>query len=162
MEDLLAAVTPAIHHQTITGVRDAFGAGDIPGHTDGDWLSLDGWRPAMSPKWTVGLQASYDWHVNNWGIITPYLQTTYMSDYYAADINLAGTLQDSHNRTDARLIWTAPKGNINIQIYYLNIEDEAQLNRVVVFNPAARPDIASLQANWTDPRTYGVIFSYTY
>jgi hypothetical protein len=100
--------------------------------------------------------------LNNAGTITPYLQTTYASDYYINDINLAGVNQGSHTRTDFRVIWQAPRGNFQLQFYYLNAEDDGTLNWARVYNPAARPDIATLQANWNNPNTYGIIFDYRF
>lgn len=137
------------------------GLGDIPGHTEGDTLAFDGWSPALTPKWVFGLQTSYTFNFKKWGSLTPYFQTTYASSYYASDINLAGTRQGSHNKTDFRLIWQA-NTNFQIQLYYYNLEDEAALNWVRVYNPAARPDITTLQANWTTSPTNGIIFNYTF
>ncbi len=137
------------------------GLGDIPGHTQGDLLSFDGWRPALTPKWVVGLQTSYTFSFKHWGTLTPYLQSTYASDYYASDINLPGVRQGSHTRTDFRLTWQA-NDNFQIQIYYLNLEDTATLNWVRVYNPAARPDITTLQANWNNSPTNGIIFNYRF
>ncbi len=137
------------------------GLGDIPGHTDGDWLSFDGWRPALSPEWVVGLQTSYTFSFKQWGTLTPYLQSTYVSDYYVSDINLPGVRQDAHTRTDFRLIWQATE-SFQIQLYYLNLGDTATLNWARVYNPAARPDITTLQANWNNPATNGIIFNYRF
>jgi outer membrane receptor protein involved in Fe transport len=138
------------------------GLGDIPGHTDGDQLSYNGWRPALSPEWVVGFQTSYSFDLKNAGTFTPYFQTTYASDYYINDINLAGTRQASHTRTDLRFIWLAPRGNFQLQFYYLNAEDEAVMNWARVYSPAARPDITTVQANWGNPNTYGIIFDYKF
>lgn len=137
------------------------GLGDIPGHTEGDTLSFDGWRPALSPEWVVGLQTSYTHPLTNWGALVLYLQTTYASDYYASDINLPGVRQDAHARTDFRLTWLAP-GSFEIQLYYLNYSDEETLNWARVYNPAARPDITTLQGNWNNPGTNGIIFRYSF
>jgi iron complex outermembrane receptor protein len=137
------------------------GLGDIPGHTDGDQLSLEGWRPALSPEWVVGLQTSYTFTFENWGTLTPYLQTTYASDYYVSDLNLAGVQQEAHARTDIRLIWQA-KDNFQIQLYFLNYAEKASLNWARVYNPAARPDITTLQANWNKTDTNGIIFNFTF
>jgi iron complex outermembrane receptor protein len=138
------------------------GLGDIPGHTDGDTLSYRGWRPAMSPKWVVGVQGSYTFKLNRWGTLTPYIQSTYTGAYYASDINLPGVRQGSHTRTDFRLIYQTLNPDFEFQLYYLNGEDDAILNGTRVYNPAARPDITTLQANWANPNTYGIIFKYTY
>ena len=138
------------------------GLGEIPGHTEGELLSFKGWRPALSPEWVVGLQTSYTIQLKDGGTLTPYIQTTYASGYYANDINLAGVRQGSHTRTDFRFIWLAPKGKFQLQFYYLNGEDDAVLNWARVYNPAARPEIATLQANWANPNTYGIIFNYSF
>jgi iron complex outermembrane receptor protein len=138
------------------------GLGDIPGHTDGDSLQFKGWHPALTPEWVVGLQTSYTIQLKEAGTITPYLQTSYASDYYGNDINLAGVRQGSHTRTDFRIIWASPLEHFELQFYFLNGEDDAQLNWTRVYNPAARPDIATLQADWTNPNTYGIIFNYSF
>ncbi len=137
------------------------GLGDIPGHTNGDALSFKGWRPALSPEWVVGLQTSYTFNLKNWGALVPYLQTTYASDYYVSDLNLAGVRQGSHTRTDLRIIWQAP-GDFDIQCYYLNAEYAETMNWARVYNPAARPEITTLQANWNNPNTYGIMFHYQF
>jgi outer membrane receptor protein involved in Fe transport len=138
------------------------GLGDIPGHTSGDALSFDGWQPALTPDWVVGLRAAYTWTFTEWGSLTPYFQTTYASSYYVNDINLPGFRQDSHFRNDMRLIWQSPNDSFELQFYYLNGGDEATMNGARVYSPAARPDITTLQANWNNPNTYGIIFDYTF
>jgi iron complex outermembrane receptor protein len=138
------------------------GLGEIPGHTEGDTLQYRGWRPAISPEWVVGLQTSYTIQLKSAGTLTPYLQTSYSSDYYANDINLAGVRQGSHTRTDFRIIWASPLEHFELQFYYLNGEDEAQLNWARVYNPASRPEITTLQADWTNPNTYGIIFNLSF
>jgi iron complex outermembrane receptor protein len=138
------------------------GLGVIPGHSQGNMLQFDGWRPALSSKWTAGLQTSYTFQFKEWGSVTPYLQTTYFGGYYANDINLAGVRQGSATTTDLRVIWQSPRGNFEFQFYYLNGEDDAKLRWARVYNPAARPEITTLQADWTTPNTYGVIFNYSF
>jgi outer membrane receptor protein involved in Fe transport len=138
------------------------GLGDIPGHSEGDDLNFDGWSPALSPDWVVGLRAAYTFHFRHWGRLTPYVQTTYASAYYINDINLPGLEQGSNYQTDLRIMWQSPNESFNLQFYYLNFSDEAVMNGSRVYNPAARPDITTLQANWDIPNTYGVIFNYTF
>jgi len=36
------------------------------------------------------------------------------------------------------------------------------LNWTRIYNPAARPDIATIQADWSNPSTYGIIFNYSF
>jgi outer membrane receptor protein involved in Fe transport len=138
------------------------GLGDIPGHSEGDLLNFDGWSPALSPDWVIGLRAAYTFHFSDWGSLTPYAQTTYASSYYVNDINLPGLKQGSQYRTDLRLMWQSPNESFYLQFYYLNFSEEATLNGSRVYSPAARPDITTLQANWDIPNTYGVIFNYTF
>ena len=111
---------------------------------------------------TLGLQVSYDYELSNGSLLRPYLQTYYSSDYYAYDINVEGAKQDAYTKTDLRLIWQSPSESTEIQAFVLNLENEAVLNRVVVFNPSADPSIASLQANWGNPRTWGANVSYRF
>ncbi len=138
------------------------GLPDISGHSEGDMLNFDGWSPALSPDWVVGLRAAYTFYFKDWGSLTPYAQTTYAGAYYINDINLPGLEQGSQYRTDLRIMWQSPKESFNLQFYYLNFSDEATLNGSRVYNPAANPDITTLQANWDIPNTYGVIFNYTF
>lgn len=122
-------------------------------------LSLKGWTPALAPDLTAGLQVSYDIPFLD-GFLTPFAQTTYTLDYYASDINVRGTKQEAHSKSDFRLIWRSADARWEVQGYVLNVENEAVLNRVVVFNPGPAPDLASLQAHWNNPRTWGISFSY--
>jgi len=138
------------------------GLGDIEGHTMGDVLSLNGWRPALSPEWSLGLQASYMFDMGHWGTLTPVFQTAYSSEYYANDLNLPGALQDAQSKSDLRLFWDLPDNKIKLQFYIENIEEQTTLNNVMVYNPEERPEIATFLANWGDLRTYGIILSYRY
>ena len=136
------------------------GLGDIEGHTQGDTLSLEGWRPAMSPEWSAGLQASYLVDLGKGGTLTPMLQTTFVGSHYANDLNLVGARQDSYTKTDIRVFWDLPGNKIKLQFYLENIEEEANLNNVLVYNPEESPEIATFLANWGDPMTYGILMSY--
>ncbi|MBN8431324.1 TonB-dependent receptor [Microbulbifer salipaludis] len=127
---------------------------------DAPLLDLKGYSPALSPDMTLGLQVSYDFLLNDGSRIRPYLQTYYSADYYAYDINVEGAKQDAYTKTDLRLIWESPSASTEVQAFVMNLEDEAVLNRVVVFNPSADPSIASLQANFGNPRTWGMNVSY--
>jgi outer membrane receptor protein involved in Fe transport len=136
------------------------GLGDIEGHTMGDTLLLDGWRPALSPEWSFGLQASYVFDLKRSGRLTPMLQTTYVGEHYANDLNLEGARQGSQTKTDFRLFWDLPGNKINFQFYVENIEEADTLNNVMIYNPEEQPDIATFLANWGDPMTYGFLMSY--
>ena len=125
-------------------------------------LSLEGWSPALSPEFSAGAQIGYDVVLANGSVVTPFAQTTYTGDYYAHDVNLPGTDQAAHTKSDLRLIWTSADSRIQAQAFVLNVENEAVLNRVVVFNPGGTQDLASLQAHWNNPRTWGLSVSYSF
>jgi hypothetical protein len=52
--------------------------------------------------------------------------------------------------------------SFQIQLYYLNVEEKETLNWARVYNPTARPEITTLQANWNNRSTNGIIFNYTF
>lgn len=125
-------------------------------------LSLDGYTPALSPEWTASMQASYDFMLSGGSILTPMLQVQYSDEYYSYDINVDEAMQDSYVMTDARVIWLSAGQRVELQGYVLNIGDEEVLTRSVIFNPGARPDIASIQASWNNPRVWGFSASYNF
>lgn len=136
------------------------GLGYIEGHSMGDTLSLEGWRPALSPEWSFTAQASYIFDIGKGGTLTPMIQTAYVGEQYINDLNLAGARQGSYTKTDIRLFWDLPGNKIKMQFYLENIEEEDNLNSVMVYNPEERPEIATLLGNWGDPMTYGILMSY--
>jgi outer membrane receptor protein involved in Fe transport len=136
------------------------GLGNIEGRTMADSLSLNGWRPALSPEWSMGLQASYIFNLGKGGRLTPMIQTTYVSQYYANDLNLDGALQKAQTKTDIRFFWDLPGNRIKLQLYLENIGEDETLNNVMIYNPEERPEIATFLANWGDPMTYGILMSY--
>lgn len=142
-------------------IAKIYGLGDLGGRQDLDdpnspQLSLRGYRPALSPKFTFGLQLAYDFQLSGGSTLTPYVQTYYSDEYWGFDINVDGNKQDSYTKTDLRLIWNSASGNLEAQVFVLNVEDDAQLTRGLIFNPGAAPDLASIQASWSNPRTWGV------
>jgi outer membrane receptor protein involved in Fe transport len=145
----------------LAGLGDAGGRQDL-NDPQRPLLSLEGWAPALSPEFSAGVQIGYDIVLGNGSVLTPFLQTTFTGKYYAHDVNVPGVDQDSHTKSDLRLIWTSANSRIQAQAFVLNLEDEAVLNRVVVFNPGGTVDLASLQAHWNNPRTWGVSVTYSF
>jgi iron complex outermembrane receptor protein len=109
---------------------------------------------------SFGLQASYIFNLGKVGTLTPMIQTTYVSEQYANDLNLIGARQKAHSKTDVRFVFDLPGNKIKLQIYLENIQEEANLNNVMIYNPEERPEIATFLANWGDPMTYGFLMSY--
>jgi outer membrane receptor protein involved in Fe transport len=144
-----------------------FGVGDLGGRQDLDnpdepALQLEGMSPAMSPKFTFGTQVSYNWMLENNGVITPYVQLYYSSSYYGFDLNMPGNKQDSFARWDVKLAWDSPSGAISLDAFVLNLTDEEVFNRALIFNPSSAPLLGSIQTNWYNPRTWGVSLRYNF
>jgi outer membrane receptor protein involved in Fe transport len=144
-----------------------FGVGDLDGRQDLDnpdepLLNLRGMSPAMSPEFTLGSQVSYNWMLDNKGMITPYVQVYYTDDYYGFDLNMPGNRQDSYARWDFRLMWDSPSGAFHVNAFVLNATDEEVFNRALIFNPSSDPLLGSIQTNWANPRTWGVAMRYNF
>jgi len=120
--------------------------------------SLEGWEPTLSPNTTLGVQIGYDIELGGGSTLTPFLQTSYTSEYYASDYNLPGAKQDAYTRSDLRLIWLSADQKFEIQGFVLNVEDEAAMMRIATFNPTATH--TGLQTHWSNPRTWGVSGTY--
>lgn len=133
------------------------GLGNYQGRANGNLFDFSGWRPALSPEFTLSFNASYVIDLANGSTLTPYLQTTWVDDYYTFDVNIPETLQDSHTKTDIRLTWRNADGDIAIEGFVLNVEDEEVLARTVVHSqlPGGVPT-SSVQANYANPRTWGL------
>jgi len=112
----------------------------------------------LSPDLTFGAQVGYDIEFSGGSILTPFVQLSYSSDYYASDYNLSGAQQDAYTKTDVRLIWRSASENLEVQGFVLNVEDEAVMMRIATFNP--NPITTGLQTHWGNPRTWGVSGTY--
>ena len=148
-------------------ISKIYGLGDLGGRQDLDdpdspLLSLKGMHPAMSPTYTFGTQVSYDWVLANNSVITPYVQLYYSDDYYGFDLNMPGNNQDAYARWDFRLMWDSPEGNWHVNAFVLNAGNEEVFTRALIFNPGARPEAASIQTNWNNPKTWGVAVRYNF
>jgi outer membrane receptor protein involved in Fe transport len=85
------------------------------------------------------------------------VQTAFSSQYWSFDFNVPGTEQDSYTKSDLRLTWESENSGLSIQAFVQNLENEAVLTRTVIFGPSeAATPTASIQANYADPRTYGL------
>ncbi len=135
------------------------GLGTLNGRQDDSVLSLRGYQPANSPELTMGAQISYDIDLGNMGMLTPLLQTTYTSDYYTFDINVRGTDQAAHTKSDIRLIWNLDNVNLRFEAFVLNLENEPVMNRSVISQSGP---VARVQANWGRPRTWGFAGTYQF
>ncbi len=147
--------------------------GDIPGRQDlsdpSGILNMKGWKPALSPDFTASLQLSYDIDLPNGGVLRPYYQTAYSSKYWGHDINWPGSEQEAHTMSDLRMTYISPNDKWELQGFVQNIENNAVITRVVIFDTGNNVDIggqsfplASMQTDWNNPRTWGVSASYNF
>lgn len=155
----LAWLDASFEGYTVPGLN---GLDDTPGYNPVEGLSLDGWRPAFTPEWMLGVQASYLFNLGRWGQLRPLIQASYSSDYYTNDLNLPGALQPAHSITDLRLFWDLPGDRLKLHLYIENFSDEQVRNSTMIYNPEERPSIATFLADWGDPRKYGMTLSYRY
>ena len=138
-------------------------AGELAGSGLSPQLSYKGWEPALNPTFSASLQLGYMFNLGNGNVVTPIIQTTYTGEYWSHDINVPGSEQESHTRTDLRLIWANEELGFEAEAFVLNVEDEEVLTRSVVFNvgQVATP-VASIQANYADPRVFGFGLRYKF
>lgn len=125
-------------------------------------FSFAGWSPAMSPEYSAGLAARYEVDLGNGAALIPHIQANYSDDYYAFDINIPETKVDAHMMLDARISWLVNE-YIQMDFFVKNITDKAILTRAVVHSQIRNnKPINSVQANWNDPRTWGLSIKYKF
>ncbi len=147
-------------------LRPLLGLGNLEGRQDindnNSQFSFAGWSPAMSPEYTVGLGVTYEMDLGNESYLIPHLQIQYSDDYYAFDTNIPEAKVDAHAIVDARVTWIVQE-NVQVDFFVKNLTDEAVLTRAVVHSQIVGGQAAnSVQANWNDPRTWGVSFKYAF
>ena len=126
-------------------------AGGVPS------LSLAGWTPALNPEFAAAVQVGYEFDLGGSNTLTPVFQTAYSSEYWSFDFNVPGSEQDAYTKSDLRLVWRNDDRGFEVEGFVENIEDEAVLTRSVIFTPAqADVPSAAIQANYADPRIWGI------
>lgn len=120
-------------------------------------LSYKGWTPALAPRWSGSLQAGYVIDLGGNHTLTPMVQMAASSKYWSFDINVPGSEQKAHTRTDLRLTWADKNRGLEVQAFVQNLENREVLTRSVIFDPGGQPaPTASIQANYADPRIWGL------
>jgi len=147
-------------------LRPLLGLGDLDGRQDinnpNSQFSFDGWRPAMSPEYTANLSFRYEYAFGQNQYLIPYINFDYSDDYYAFDTNIPEVKVDKHTIVNANISWLI-NDNFQIDFFIKNATNQAVLNRAVVHSQIVNNLPAnSVQANWNDPRTWGVNFKYQY
>jgi len=147
-------------------LRPLLGLGNFEGRQDindnDSQFSFAGWSPAMAPEYTIGLSANYEITLSNDGALIPHIQVNYSDDYYAFDVNTPETKVDAHAIVDARVTWIINE-DVQVDFFVKNLTDEEVLTRAVIHSQIrdSKP-LNSVQANWNDPRTWGVSLKYTF
>ena len=150
-----------------TLVRPLLGLGNIEGRQDindaNSRFSFAGWAPALAPEYTLSFAAVYDIHMSGGSVLSPSISLQLVDDYYAFDVNIPETKQDGYLNADVRLTWSLEDKGISIEAFVMNLTDEAVLVRAVVHSQIVNGLPAnSVQANWNNPRTWGVSFRYDF
>lgn len=158
-----------------SALRPLIGLGNISGRqnvndNEDPTFNFSGYRPALSPAYQASVGVSYSIRLGN-STLTPSVNTTLVDDYYAFDVNIPEVLQPSHYIIDARLTW-ATDGGLEVDLFALNINDEAVITRAVVHSQRADVTVNevlvkgvplnSVQVNYNNPRTYGASIRYRF
>ncbi len=144
----------------LLGLGNLDGRQDINDHTS--QFSFARWQPAMTSEYTLGFSALYHFYLDEASYLTPYIQLSYKDDYYAFDTNIPEVKVNAHLMADARLIWTL-SDRTDIQFFVENLTNQNVLNRAVVHSQIVNGLPAnSIQANWNNPRTWGVVYRYQF
>lgn len=148
-------------------LRPLLGLGNFEGRQDindpNSRFSFAGWAPALAPEYTVNFAAVYDIHMSGGSVLRPSINLQLVDDYYAFDVNIPETKQDGYLNADARLTWFLEDKGIAIEAFVMNLTDEEVLVRAVVHSQIINGLPAnSVQANWGNPRTWGVSFRYSF
>ena len=126
-------------------------AGGTPG------LQLRGWRPALAPTLSATLTTGYVFDIDDDNSITPMAQIYYSNKYWSYDYNLPGSDQSAFAKLDLRLTWRNKAKGLTVEGFVENVTNKAVLVRSVIFKPdEANFPTASIQANYGDPRIWGV------
>ena len=138
-------------------VGQIIAAGGVPG------LQLRGWRPALSPPLSTSLTTGYIFDIDDNNTITPLAQVYYSSKYWSYDYNVPGSEQSAYAKLDLRLTWRNKAKGISLEGFVENVTNHAVLVRSVIFEPGlANYPTASIQANYADPRIWGVRVGYDF
>lgn len=111
---------------------------------------------AFSPKHTIQLGFAHDFMLGNLGILTPEIQTYYNSGYILSDLTPNFGKNDAYTKTDFRLTFKNTDGNITVQAFVNNIEDEAVITRAVYGNHRSQ------LVTYAQGRTFGLSVGYRF
>ena len=149
-------------------IRPLMGLGNIEGRQDindqnNPGFNFGGWRPALSPEYTLGIFAKYDFTLPNGTTLSPSVSTTFVGDYFGFDTNIPETKVESHAITNIRATWESGRTGLEVSAFVNNVTDETVLKRAVVHSQLVNALPAnSVQANWNNPRVWGMSAKYSF
>ncbi|MEO5897527.1 MAG: TonB-dependent receptor [Vicinamibacterales bacterium] len=122
-------------------------------------LNLDGTRVQQNPRTRLSIGAGYDIDLGKGGVLTPYVQEYYSSEYSTNDVVYGAdrvTVQPGYNKTDLRLYWAPKSRRFTVQAFVENLENEAVITRIT------RGGDNFIQGGYAAPRTGGVKLHFKY
>ncbi len=111
---------------------------------------------AFSPKHTIQLGLAHDFTLGSLGTLTPEIQTYYNSGYILSDLTPQFGKNEAYTKTDLRLTFRSTDGNITVQAFVNNIEDEAVITRAVYGNHRSQ------LVTYAPGRTFGLSAGYRF
>lgn len=112
-------------------------------------------RVQNTPDWSAQFGASYEFDLGDAGTIRPQFNTQWTGDYLLSP-SAPNVEQESHFKTDIRVIWESVDSTWSAQAFVQNLENEATLGRITVRSNG------EIQGTFSDPRTFGVRVSYRF
>jgi len=118
-------------------------------------VDIGGNSARQSPEWAGNLHGTYDFHLENSGIITLSADVSYKDDVFFSEFNNNVLNESSYTMFDARLRYTSPNEQWTTEIWGKNLSDE--------FVEAGNFAVATgrvIAATYLPPRTFGVTVGY--
>lgn len=115
---------------------------------------VDGLSTRNAPKWSLNTSTDYDFHLGNYGLVTPGVDLTYVDDYRTWYAPNPWAVQPAYWKTDVRLVWTAPNSGWSASLFATNVTNKT----IRVFTTPNQGGI--IYDQYMDPRIYGIRFTY--
>jgi iron complex outermembrane recepter protein len=114
----------------------------------------DGLTTRNAPKWQSNVSADYDFHLGNYGIVTPGFDLLYVTQYRTWAQPYFFAYQDAYWQGNLRANWHSSTSNWSVDLYMNNVGNKA----VRVFTTLNQGGI--IYDQYQDPRMYGIRFHY--
>ncbi|MGB6230301.1 MAG: TonB-dependent receptor [Litorimonas sp.] len=112
-------------------------------------------RVQNTPDWSGQFGMAYEFDLGIGGTLTPQFNMQWTGDYLLSP-SAPNIEQKGFTKTDARIVWQAPDGQLSAQVFVHNIENEATLGRITTRSNG------EVQGTFNDPRTYGIRLGWRY